>query len=496
MSEVDVSSYEPIFYPESLAVIGASDNPLKFGGLFLKALFDHGYKGNIYPVNPRAGIIQGLQAYSAVESIPEPVDFAVITVPAPLVKDAVRGCVKKGVKGAEILSSGFREAGPEGASLEDEVARIAREGGLRLIGPNGFGLYTPEVGITLMPGVDFSRTPGPVGFFSQSGGGACDVAYSGRGRNVYFSVMVSYGNGMDIDAPELLRYFAADDRTRIVGGYLEGVSDGRDFYEALRECAAKKPVVILKGGQTEAGNRGTLGHTGSMAGSVETWEAVMKSAGAVMARDSRDLVEMLMAFSSLDEFYGGGAGILGGGGMRCVDGLDSASTYGFPVPELDEDSADRIQAMLPPAGGRGANPVDLANPVMSPAVINPAMEILADREDIEFLVIYQMLFYLLNEGRRYFEKTGEDSFRMEYHPEIIEKALDLRGKTGKPLIMVLPDLASDPAHSYNEVGRIEARYQFTKNGVPCFDTGLQAFSVLRRVADYYATRRTRQRGED
>jgi len=495
MSKIDVSSYERIFYPRSLAVVGASDNPMKFGGMFLRTLFSHGYEGKIYPVNPKSETIQGLQAYGKVEDIPGPVDFAVITVPSPLVKDAVKGCVRKGVQGAEILSSGFREAGPEGEALEKEVTRIAREGGLRLIGPNGFGLYTPEVGITLMPGVDFSRTPGPVGFFSQSGGGACDTGYAARGRNVYFSVMVSYGNAMDIDSPELLRYFAVDERTRTVGGYVEGVQDGRDFYEALFECASKKPVVILKGGMTEAGNRGTMGHTGSMAGSAETWEAAMKSAGAVMARDARDLVELLMAFNCLEEFYGGGAGILAGGGMRCVDGLDAASTYGFSVPELDSASEEKIQSMLPPAGGKGANPVDLANPVMSPSVITPAMEILADREDIDFLVIYQMLFYLLNEGRRYFEKTGEDSFRMEYHPQIIEKALEIRNKSGKPLIMVLPDLASDPAHSYNEAGRMEARYHFTKNGVPCFDTGLQAFSVLRRVSDYYHKRRARQKGD-
>ncbi len=494
MKAVDISSYERIFYPRSLAVIGASDSPLKFGGLFLKALFDHGYKGRIFPVNPKAGTIQGLQAYPQVEDIPEPVDFAVITVPSHLVKTSVEGCVRKGIKGAEILSSGFRESGPEGAALESEVARIAREGGLRLIGPNGFGLYSPEVGITLMPGVDFSRTAGPVGFISQSGGGACDTAYSGMGRNVYFSVMVSYGNGMDIDAPELLRYFAQDRRTGIVGAYVEGVTDGRDFYEALRECAAKKPVVILKGGMTEAGNRGTMGHTGSMAGSAEMWKAAIKSAGAVMARDSRDLVELLMAFNCLEEFYGRGAGILAGGGMRCVDGLDSASAYGFSVPELDSASEEKIRALLPPAGGRGANPVDLANPVMSPSVINPAMEVLAARDDIDFLVIFQMLFYLLNEGRRYFERTGEDTFRMEYHPQIIDKALELRRRTGKPLVMVLPDLASDPAHSYNETGRMEARYHFTKNGVPCFDMGLQAFSVLRRVADYYLSR-ARRKGE-
>ncbi len=482
---VDVAQYQRIFYPETVAVIGASDSVMKFGGMFMRALAAFQSKAVIYPVNPKAGTILGHTAYASLEAVPGPVDFAVITVPAGQVMESVKACVKKGVQGAEILTAGFRETGPEGAALEQELARTARAGGLRLIGPNCFGLYSPEAGLTLMPGAEFSRVAGPVGFISQSGGGTCDAAYMACGRGVNFSVALSYGNGCDLAAAEMLRYFEADPKTKIVGAYIEGVDDGRDFLEALRGCAAKKPVVILKGGLSEQGYRGTLGHTGSMAGTREAWDAAIKSAGAVSAHDLKDLVELLMAFNCLDGFTGGGAGILAGGGLRTVDGLDAASAYGFLVPPLDDATAARIQALLPPAGGKGANPVDLANPVMAPAVVNPIMEMLADRPDVNFLIQYQMTFYLLNSVREFRNMTGNREFNLEYHTELTKKAVEIRQRTAKPLVMVLLDIASDPSHWEMEFGRWEARAHFTSHGIPVFDNGLQAFSVLRRVADYY-----------
>jgi len=491
---VDPADYRRIFYPESLAVIGASNNPMKFGGMFMRAVLSYGFKGRLYAVNPKGGDIHGLPAYKSLDEIPGPVDLAVITLPARLVPEAVRSCGRKGVAGAEIFSAGFRESGPEGERLERETYEPARRRGVRLIGPNCFGVYSPSAGLTLMPGADFPKRPGRTGLMSQSGGGACDMVYMSRGRSVYFSVAVSYGNGIDINAAELLRYFEADENTSVVGAYIEGVPDGRDFFEALTSCASKKPVVILKGGLTDQGERGTMGHTGSLAGSREAWGAAIRGAGAVAARDSRDLVELLMGFNCLEGFRGGGAGILGGGGMRCVDGLDSASAHGFRVPELDGETAAKIQSMLPPAGGRGANPVDLANPAMSPAVINSVMELLAERDDIDFLVMYQMLFYLLNEARKMSGASGEN-FKVEYHTRIAEKAMEIRERTGKPLIMVLIDVASDPEHAQIEAGRMEARQHYTEKGVACFDTGLQAFSVLARVCDYYL-RRDRRKGED
>lgn len=476
---MDASTYERLFYPRRLAVIGASDNIMKFGGMFLHTIKSHGYEGEIFPVNPKGGTIQGLKAYASIEDVPGPVDLAVLTVPAEQTPAAAEACGRKGVAGIEALTAGFREIGPAGAELEKQLLAICRKHGMRLIGPNGFGVYSPTVGLTLMPGVDFSRWPGPVGFISQSGGGACDAAYLGRSRGVYYSVMVSIGNGTDIEAAELLRYFAADDRTRVVGMYLEGVRDGREFFEALRLCAAVKPVVVLKGGLSDQGERGTVGHTGSLAGTRAGWDAAIASAGATPAADVPDLVDCLMAFQCLPGFAGGGAGVLAGGGLRCVESLDWASEYGFPVPPVSEATTEAIRKLLPPAGSRPGNPVDLANPVMSPKVIVPAMRALAEEPQIDFFVLYQMLFYLLNEMRRM------GGLKVEYHTEIAAAAIEIRERLGKPLALVLPEVCSDPALWEVERGRAEARHYYVERGIPCFESSRSAFSVLRRVADYY-----------
>jgi len=485
MADTDVSSYRPVFYPKTMAVIGASNNIAKFGGAFIKTNLDYGFKGKIIPVNPKGGMIQGLQAYSSVEEIPDQVDFAVITVPSPYTLEAIHGCVKKGVKGAQILSAGFRESGPEGEAIEKEVIKAAKEGGLKLIGPNCFGVHTPEVGLTLLPGFDFPTTPGSVGFFSQSGGGACDVVYSAVGRGVNFSVVISYGNACDIGATEMLRYFEEDPDTKVVGAYMEGVADGKSFFKALKSCASKKPVIIHKGGLSDQGPRGTVGHTGSMAGTKESWNAAIKSAGAVSANNMHDLTECLMAFNCLDGFTGGGVGIMAGGGARVVEGLDAASEYGFRVPEIDSETAAKIQSLLPSAGGRGGNPVDLASPHINPDMVNPMMDMLTEKDDIGFLVMYQMLFYPMNMARKMRKLLGDKAPEAEYHEGVVAKAEKIRAETGKPLAVIMIDVASDPEHFEMEHGRMKARSYYTSHGIPCFDTGYQAFSVLRRVAEYY-----------
>ncbi|MBU4315755.1 MAG: CoA-binding protein [Proteobacteria bacterium] len=485
MGTINLADYQPVFYPKSIAVVGASNANIGFGSGFLRTNMAFGFKGQMYPVNPKGGEIQGLKAYPSVLDIPDPVDFAVIAIPSHLVLAAVKDCVKKGIKGAEILSSGFKEAGPEGLALEKEVVRVAREGGLKLIGPNCFGLHSPESGVTLMPGWDFSSIPGPVGLISQSGVGACDLVYSAQGRGLGFSVVMSYGNACDIDAVAMMDYFEADPKTKIVGAYLEGVENGRAFFESLKRCAAKKPVVIMKGGLSEQGHRGTVGHTGSMAGTRHVWQAAIKSAGAMAAHDLRDLVECLMAVNCLEGFTGGGVGLMAGGGARVVEGLDAASNFGFPVPELDDASTAKIQALLPPAGGKGGNPADLANPGIVPGVINPTMEVFSAREDIQIMVMYQMLFYFYNNMRK-MSANPEDA--MAPHQEILTKAKEIREKTGKPLALVLVDTASSPAHGEVEQYRMKVRHFYTTNGIPCFDTGNQAFSVMRRVAEYYKRR--------
>lgn len=482
-------SLDQIFRPESVAVIGASNDTTKFGGRILENLVRFGFKGKLFPINPKETQIQGLRTWPDIQAVGETIDLAIITTPNRLVVPAVKACAEMGVKGVEILSAGFKEAGEEGAKLESELISISRKSGIRIVGPNCFGIYCPAGGLTLLPGVDFSRESGCVGFISQSGGGACDIVNMGQGRGVRFSVLVSYGNGCDVDVVDLLNYFEHDENTRVVGAYLEGVPDGRTFFRALKSCAAKKPVIIHKGGLTEQGRRGTVGHTGSMAGSRETWEAAVRSAGAVSATDIKDLSDCLMAFQAMGEFTGNGAGVLAGGGLRCVEALDAASVFGFEIPMLDEKTVTMMKTLLPPSGGAAGNPADLANPGMPPAIIIPIMQAMAEKENIHFLVLYQLLFYMLSTFLKEAKENKDfDPKMFEYHRAIVPAAKEIFNKTGKPLIVIIPEISSDPEHFEVEKGKLTVRKFYTDHGIPCFETGNQAFSILRRLVDYYTRR--------
>lgn len=234
-----VEAFEPLFYPQSLAIIGASVELAKFGNIILSAIQEIGYSGKIYPVNPDGGGINGLKVYRSLKEIPGEVDFAIITIPAPSVLGALEECLGKGVQAAEILTAGFKETGdPAGKKMEEEIARVARRG-LRILGPNCFGVYCPESGLTIIPGYNFSRETGPVGFFSQSGGFCADLGQMAKGLGIRFSKMVSYGNGCDVAACDLLEYFFADEKTRIIAGYLEGLEDGPRFLRLLKENREK-----------------------------------------------------------------------------------------------------------------------------------------------------------------------------------------------------------------------------------------------------------------
>jgi acetyltransferase len=266
------------------------------------------------------------------------------------------------------------------------------------------------------------------------------------------------------------------------------VRDGRTFFNALKSCAAKKPVVIMKGGLSDEGYRGTMGHTGSMAGTRQAWEGAIKSAGAVIAYNMLDLVECMMAFNCLEGYTGGGVGILAGGGSRAVESLDAATRNGISVPILDEKTCEEIQACLPPVGGKGGNPADLFGPGVNAAVMIPIMDIFAKTECISGLVMYGNLFNQLNARRKMPSDQKDQVDIFEVHQKIAEKAVEIRKNIGKPLSVILLDCASNPEHSEIEQGRFAVRYFYTTRGIPCFDTASQTFSILKRIGDYYKRR--------
>ncbi len=350
---------DTMFYPRSVAVVGASSNPAGWGGTdFLTRLRKMGFAGGLYPVNPRATEIQGLKAYPDVKSIPETLDFVIVGVPAPRVPGVLEDCIAAGVKNVHIFSSGFSETGEEeGRKLDEEIVRIIRRGGLRVVGPNCMGIYVPASKL-----VGWGATPhasGPVAFLSQSGGHAETLSSYAQEMGVYFSKVISFGNARGLQALDFLEYLAQDPETKIITMYLEGLSDGNRVTRLIKEINRTKPVIVWKGGLTETGSRAVASHTASLAGEERMWNAFYAQTGAVRANSLEEIVDVAMTFLHLTPPRGRRALLLGGGGGNSVALADICSREGLEVPTLSPETRRELANFIPLAGNSVRNPLDV-----------------------------------------------------------------------------------------------------------------------------------------
>jgi acyl-CoA synthetase (NDP forming) len=350
-----VEQLRSIFEPRSVAVIGASNDTAKFGGRAFFLPLETGYRGAIYPVNPQRSEIGGIKAYPSVLDIPDDVDLAIIAVVAPMVPKAMEECVKKGVKGVVMISAGFAEVGEEGKKLQDEVVRIAHSAGIRIVGPNSNGTWSSRVRLNLL----FTRAPqpGPISFISQSGTMGhylCELANS---KGYGFSKFVSSGNQASLDVSDYLEYLAQDEDTRVIVLYLEGIQEGKRFFEVARETAKIKPIIVYKGGRSTAGFRATMSHTASLSGSDEVFNAVCKQVGIIRCDEVLHPFGLAEALASQPLPKGKRVAVLGTGG-QCVAIADACASLGLELPELDEDAKREIMEILPPHSPVPTNPVD------------------------------------------------------------------------------------------------------------------------------------------
>ena len=350
-----IESLEKMFYPASIAVVGASSSAAETG--WVKRLLDFGYKGKIYPVNPKSGKIRGLKAYANIGEAPDPVDYAILNVPARAAPGALRDCVAKGVKFVHCYSAGFGEdSSEEGKRLESEMSRIITGTGTRLLGPNCMGIYCPESGMTF--GDDFPKAEGRIAVVSQSGAEASRLILLCRDVNLFFSKAISYGNAADLDAPDFLEYLARDEKTDIVALYIEGVKDGPAFLSAVRDCRAKKPVIILRAGTTENGARAALYHTASVTRSEETWNAFFKQTGAIPALTTDETADIIQGLSRIGNMNGRRVAIVGRGGGIGVVAADICERAGLKVPQFSQETQAKLREIRPDAGAGLRNPVE------------------------------------------------------------------------------------------------------------------------------------------
>ncbi|MBU4002218.1 MAG: CoA-binding protein, partial [Proteobacteria bacterium] len=319
MPETLVEQLDHIFKPKSVAVIGASNDYSKWGGRVLGNALRSEFRGRIYPVNPRGGEIQGVEAYKDVRDIPDHVEMAIFTLPAAHVPAAMKACVEKGVKGAYMISAGFAETGEEGRKLEQETVRIANEGGLRFAGPNGNGIWTSAVNLNILPFTGIKN--GPLAFISQSGT-FCGVAgRAAESRGYGMSKVVAIGNQANITAADYLEYLGQDEDTKVIGMYLEGLKEGRRFFQVAKKVSRTKPIIIFKGGSSDFGARATLSHTASIAGEEAVFQAMCKQAGIIQVPEIEHLFIMAEALWSQPIPPGNRVAVIGNGG-QCVTIVD------------------------------------------------------------------------------------------------------------------------------------------------------------------------------
>ena len=280
-----------IFAPKTVAVIGASDKSGSVGRTLLWNLIGNPFGGTVYPVNPKHHSVMGIKAYPTLAAVPDPVDLAIIATPAPTVPGIVRDCVSAGVKGAVIVSAGFKEIGTAGIELEQQILQESRKGRLRIIGPNCLGVMNPHTALNATFASAMVR-PGKVGFISQSGALCTSILDWSLRENVGFSAFISIGSMIDVGWGDLIYYLGDDPQTQSIVIYMESVGDARSFFSAAREVALTKPIVVIKAGRTEAAAKASASHTGALTGSDEVLDAAFRRCGVLRVKKISELFNM------------------------------------------------------------------------------------------------------------------------------------------------------------------------------------------------------------
>ena len=350
---------DSLFNPIGVAVIGASGKELHIGNRVIKNLLDFGYKGGIYPINPKADEIRGVKAYKSILDVPGQVDVAHMVIPAKFVPMAVEDCGKKGVKLIIINSGGFSEIGPEGAEIEKAFLEKAKAYGIRIFGPNCQGIINADPAVRAYCNFTFTfPEPGHISIVALSGGVAEVIHQGFSAMDVGTRIYASNGNACDISIPEIIRYLADDDGTRVIVTYVEGLRDPMDFFEAAKEATARKPVLAMKAGRTMEGAKAAASHTGGLAREDMATDLIFKKAGIVDFRDEGQLINAAMAFGSQPIPKGNRVGIITNTGGPAVIATDILVNAGLTLPPLSEKTNALLKETLYPEA-TVSNPVDV-----------------------------------------------------------------------------------------------------------------------------------------
>lgn len=456
-----------ILYPQSIAVIGASKDPLKWGHMLLASILNGGYQGKVYPINPREDEIEGLKCFPSVSDVPEDVDLAIVVVPANIVGNVIQECVDKDVKGAVIITSGFAETGAEGRKIQDEVVKIARRGDLRLIGPNCMGICSSGARLSALM-IPFLHEGGEVAFVSQSGGYGMQLYVRAQTAGVGISKFISSGNEADLTVTDYLEYFGKDDEVKVIVMYIEQVRAGRRFFEVAKEVTKKKPIVVIKVGTTEAGSKAAASHTGALAGSDRIYDVAFRQAGIIRASNAEEMFDIIKALLYCPLPEGRRIGVIANSGGICVETTDNCIQHGLEIPTLPEETQKKILQHIP-AFGNPRNPVDLTASLDMGAFINVPGVVLAD-EKVDGLITLGLGVSII---QTMFPGMPKESF-MGIFKSLNEQLVKTYKRYVKPVIVINPAADIEP----------EAAKILEDNRVPVYTTPARAAKAMAALYQY------------
>ena len=396
------------FYPESIALIGASQGTEKIGGKTLDAIISHGYTGRLYPVHPARTHIGGLKAYPDVMAIEDRIDLAIIAIPAPQVAAAVLQCGKKGIPYVLVVSSGFNEAGPQGRELQADLLRAARAAGVRISGPNAEGLFTTgnALAATFSPAISIEMgdpaSPRQIGIVSQSGGLGFGLYNRGRRDNLNFNHIVSVGNQVDLELNDYAHYILEQPETAALMMYVESFVNAKRFVAlAQRAADLRKPIVMVKVGRSEAGGKAAASHTGAMASPVKVVDAVLDAWGVLRADDQGELLDVAAGLINCPLPKGNRVAVVSPSGGTAVWLTDALQAHGFDLPTMDDHSQSKLRAFIPSFGST-VNPIDITAQTTTHGYA-ATLEVLAQADYIDAIVLAASFAHekrLISEGRQ------------------------------------------------------------------------------------------------
>lgn len=465
--------FERIFNPRSVAIIGASENDDDFTEPLVKSKL----KDKLFLVNPNYEKVFDIRCYPSILDIEQKIDYVILAVPAPVVPQVLKECIKKGIKVAHIYSSGFSETGmKERIKLENEIKEIAK-GKIRLIGPNCMGIYCSESGLTFS---DWAPTEeGPVGVVSQSGTFAFELLGIGSIVNMKFSKVISYGNALDLDCSDFLEYLADDSKTKVVAFYIEGTKNGKRLKSSLEKVAGQKPVVALKGGVTEHGSRAASSHTGSLAGSPEIWKGLFKQLGIIQVETFDELMDTILAFLYSPLPKGKNVSIITSSGGFSVIETDQCMKIGLKVPQFTDKTMEELRKLVPIAGTSIKNPLD-AWPIFHSGALIGAMKVVSLDKNINSVILHVGDF---SRFRRHRRDASEEIYE-KFIDNLLDTCKYVRDELKKPVMLCAGARHLVRLETEAMEHHIKAQTAFQNEGFPIYPSIQRAAKAIYNLYRY------------